>query len=192
MIVSTWIVTPTVLYSFLCDIWKVVIMVKLVACQSQYRYSEYRCMSYWYVSHRPRRDKTWIIWIRTCIGSWFVHIITTPYQIPKTLKIMVLIATNAQNTHCSDVNISHSAAFTEDSIDDFSVAATLKQSNVTIQVWVWVKAHNFDLLSFLCTKHLHSNWNQWHTEKLVPCLFFACFDACILFFFPLENHESRK
>jgi hypothetical protein len=53
---------------------------------------------------------------------------------------MVLIATNAQNAPCSGKNIPYLAACIDDSMDDFSVAATMKQSNVTIKVRanVWI------------------------------------------------------
>ena len=45
---------------------------------------------------------------------------------------MVLVATNAQISCCPDRNIPFSTTDIDESIDDFSVAATLKQSNVTI------------------------------------------------------------
>ena len=45
--------------------------------------------------------------------------------------MMDLVAATAQNTPSSDKN---TPAVIDDSIDDFSIAATLKHSNVTIKV----------------------------------------------------------
>jgi hypothetical protein len=58
------------------------------------------------------------------------------YTYQRHFEIMILIATNAQNSHYSNNDVQCCATFTEDIIDDFSVAETLKQSNVTIKVRV--------------------------------------------------------
>ena len=48
--------------------------------------------------------------------------------------MMDLVAASAQNTPSSDKNPPCSAAVIDDSIDDFSIAATLKHSNVSIKL----------------------------------------------------------
>jgi hypothetical protein len=47
---------------------------------------------------------------------------------------MIHIAANTPYSHSSGNDIPCCATLVEDDIDDFSVAATLKQSNVTIKV----------------------------------------------------------
>ena len=77
---------------------------------------------------------------------------------------MALIAANAQNSHSSGNDTTYCADFIEDSIDDFSVAATLKQSNVMIKVREWQLNIHYMLVIHHCNK------TQWHAKIWVKFL----------------------